>query len=584
MSFEIPGPQSRQFQQYNRSNLFGTLDSTFNIDLNTNQGAVRTTGMIKAFDEDTESDFEELAAVEFYGNDVYLLSANNVYKSATPFPSSGFTKVATPASVEVLTADMKEFNDYVYVSTIPQLGGTMFVYKYDGSSWTTVGSIGSADGNTLLEKFGDSIYVVLNFVEVRAISKADVISTTTGTLDLALPTTYPDGYSITMLKAANDKLWIGLTGAGGNKGLVYTWDGSTQNTPTSRFDLDYGVVAGIIKDGIPYVVDAIGRLMRFNGASFTEVAKLPIGPYPLEGNEQEGHFKWIHPNGITIKDNEILINIANDVGGLDTTPEKLPSGIWAYNETNGLYHKHSVTASDSGSKLDYGQNQIDRAGALKYIAPSNGSTSANGDIVAGGVFYPGSSGTRKYAVYYNDVLDTTQKYGYFTTIKIFGNIEESWSKVYATYKKLLNSGDKIVVKYRTEEDVPTQADITWVDTDTFTTTDNVSAYAEGDEVEIVRGEGGGKCAHISSISEAGGTYTVNLDDTFTGVTTNTAIARFSKWVKAGETTFDDGMQWRAFGMPVKNRSPWVQFKVCMQFTGENELYKLKAINESTVKE
>ncbi len=55
---------------------------------------------------------------------------------------------------------------------------------------------------------------------------------------------------------------------------------------------------------------------------------------------------------------------------------------------------------------------------------------------------------------------------------------------------------------------------TWTDTDSFTTTLDLSDAQVGDEIEIIAGVGSGHIAHISSLSDSSGTWTVNLDEAF----------------------------------------------------------------------
>jgi len=241
----------------------------------------------------------------------------------------------------------------------------------------------------------------------------------------------------------------------------------------------------------------------------------------------------------------------------------------------GWIHRTPISNYTS-SVLAYGQNRVSRVGALYIAKDDSAAATANGTMLLGAQIYSDAT-TTKEIIAYDDSNDAVQKYGYIVTSKIYSqNIQEAWQKIYARFKKLLDSGDSITIKYRVNDVAPTQATITWVDTDTFTTTTDVSAYVAGDEVEILQGDGAGKCAHISSISVNAGTYTVNLDDTFTGVTTNTAKARFQKWVKAGVCT-DQTVKW--YNYPLGVSDTWIQFKVCMQFTGKNELDDLILINE-----
>jgi hypothetical protein len=93
---------------------------------------------------------------------------------------------------------------------------------------------------------------------------------------------------------------------------------------------------------------------------------------------------------------------------------------------------------------------------------------------------------------------------------------------------------------------------------------------------VLQGTGSGKCAHIISVTGSG-TYTVTLDEPFTGVTTGTAKARVQNWIKL-LTVSDQGSESKK--TTTGKASERIQFKVCMQFTGEDELHELILINNT----
>jgi hypothetical protein len=115
--------------------------------------------------------------------------------------------------------------------------------------------------------------------------------------------------------------------------------------------------------------------------------------------------------------------------------------------------------------------------------------------------------------------------GYVITPRLnSSNIEDVYNSIYIKYKPL-DTDDKIIIKYKTTEKLglPKTSlegndtslwNATWTDTDTFTSTQDLSQVVAGDEIEIIAGVGSGHIAHISSISVNAGTYTVNLDDAF----------------------------------------------------------------------
>jgi hypothetical protein len=172
--------------------------------------------------------------------------------------------------------------------------------------------------------------------------------------------------------------------------------------------------------------------------------------------------------------------------------------------------------------------------------------------------------------------------GYLVTTKIEAEyITDLWQRTYLKYKKLLDSSDKIVIKYRTSEVQPIEGTITWTSTTTFTSTLDLSTIAVGDEFEGTAGTGSGQIEHITAISESAGTYTVTLENAVTGAT-GTAKGRFQKWIKLG-TIQDQTTQYKAFNFPLNANSTWIQLKVVMYFTGNDELEEISLLKEPYLK-
>lgn len=169
-------------------------------------------------------------------------------------------------------------------------------------------------------------------------------------------------------------------------------------------------------------------------------------------------------------------------------------------------------------------------------------------------------------------LKDSENRGYFVTTRLMsGQLQEQWNKIFIKHSELITDLDKIIVKYRTTKDTPltyikgsSDGLITWSDTDTFTTTDTQWAnVVAGDEVEIIQGAGSGYLVHISSISEAGGTYTVNLEESIKNISaSDTGRAIASRWTKITELnngiiTNEDG--YSEIALDVKSKA--IQFKV-----------------------
>jgi hypothetical protein len=628
MTREIP--QNRIIQTSGRSDIFGDVVETFNLDLSSNYGSIRTTGMKKVSSSITEKEgaleyadlgsfpatgdsaqiylaldsglyyswngatYISFSGIELpiafanYNGDYYFLTNDFVYMGDDDMNDT-FSKDTTSNSPDGETSstlsDMIVFNGALYIS------GSNEIMKKDGTTWSTpVTTNVTVSTPHLMTVYANRLYLTDNFTTIRSINTSDaIVATGAFTLDTGLDN---EQWSISFLESSKDRIWFGLTNKETGRGMVFQWDGKTEDTWTDSYELDSGVASGTIVGNIPHIIDLNGKVMVFSGSSFVEKARLfKKIPKLLTGANDQSNLRFIHPNGMTTDDEgRLLLLITNETEQQGLYEDTVPSGVYEYDPEIGLYHKYSLSYSPVGTTTvtDYGQTRLSiTPGALFFNKTTDPDSATNGTLLAGAIVSTDANAgysPQEYIVCINDTLDTTQKYGYFITSKIFSSsVEDTWKKIYAVYEKLLNSTDKIVVKYRTSNDVPTEATITWLDTDTFTTNDDISGYVAGNEVQVIQGTGSGKSAHISSISESGGTYTVNLDDTFTGVT-GTARALFSKWIKAGEITDANPKNWQALTTPMGNTNPYMQYKVCMQFTGKNEMYKTRVISSPNVNE
>lgn len=149
---------------------------------------------------------------------------------------------------------------------------------------------------------------------------------------------------------------------------------------------------------------------------------------------------------------------------------------------------------------------------------------------------------------------------------------DTFQDINIKYKKLINSDDKIIVKYRKVDNqlkdftTPNDTSGTWTDSDTFTTTNDMTGVATGDEIEIVAGSGAGYLVHVSSISENAGTYTINIDESIQNISASDRLVFYvSNWKKLGEITTTDPFLNKTFR--VQGATTWVQFKVELRGVG-----------------
>lgn len=162
--------------------------------------------------------------------------------------------------------------------------------------------------------------------------------------------------------------------------------------------------------------------------------------------------------------------------------------------------------------------------------------------------------------------------GYFITPKLnSSNTEEIYNDVLIKHRPL-NVDEKIIIKYRTTERIGlpfgsieyggSATAGTWTDTDTFTTTLDMSLAEVGDEIEIVAGKGAGMLFHIASLSENAGTWTVNLDETFPyAVNAETMYFYVNNFKKLGEITKETSEVIDHKSVSLNKNSKFLQLKI-----------------------
>lgn len=581
MAYQIPPQDNRSFVQDNTTDTGGNLWSSFNIDLTETQGKLQTTRTKLVTSSDDDADLERVFAFAHHSGDhwaasEYVFRGDDLGSDAFDSKQTGIDNPENLAD----NGDMLVFNDNLTIIDGDDL------YWFDGSDWEeeNYGSLNTT-GAKILESFGDRLYVSEDDKVYSFDNSATPVLSTSGsnTLDLGLG----DNYAITMLESSGDFLWIGVQSLEGSSGFIYQWDGANENTPSNKFKLDSaGVMAGIVRtnENTPTIIDVEGKIMKFNGAGFEEVTQLPLERNIMNSTLDDDNSRAIHPNGMIEFEGKILMLINTELID-ETLTKRCPAGVWEYSENNGLYHKYSLSYSavgDTGTTniSDYGQVKIGTPGALFATIPARGSNSDQPKLLIGSGYHKDGSSTESFGIWVNDEARATQELGYIVTPQLFaGGIHDAWQELYVRYKDFVNGDDKIIVKTRTRDIEPIKADINWIDTKTFTTTDDISAVQEGWEVEIVQGKGGAYSRHVKEINASSSTYEVVLDEEI-DVATGSAKARLTNWEKQGEITSGLEEQWQS--MPIDDDDVWLQVKLVFIGTGDNEFYDMTVLNSEGV--
>lgn len=426
------------------------------------------------------------------------------------------------------------------------------------SSWwvLTLGKTAMSTSNPhLLEQFLNLLIVTDGNV-VHTIDDSLVVNTNRITL--------PKEYQIIWTANDGHRIYFGTKNTRGLPSLVFPWNGTSKTYDSPLPVYDSYSLAGVAKDGIMHVINGKGQLLANNGSAFEEVAALPVASAVKEWINKYAALAYrVHANGMAIIDGNIHILLDGMMLHASTKPflEDQLSGIWAYEPGIGLYNKYSIGQYDGATDDDWGAGRVSKVGALAETDKQNGK------FLAGATVYSDGASTEIDALITLQGEDTVTQRGYFITPKMSpeGAIA-FWRRMTLVFKKMKNSTDRIIIKYRVEEDATLISNngglkyftATWTDTDTFTIADaTFSVVVAGEEVEFLCGKGAGATAHISTITGASPNYTVNLDEPIPNAT-GTAIVRVQNWTKLGAVS---SQAIRRKTYRIAKKSPWIQFKV-----------------------
>jgi hypothetical protein len=578
--FKIPNPTTKRFFQANKGGLFGNIFATWNMDFFSAPGKIRIspqTEVVVSSDDDADmKDPVAFVRTDADGTDRWwALCGDELFKSFTSDPTSAWSQDAianTPSLNDYRYSDIVEFNGALIVSGTRATNNDMA--RLSGGAWTQQWWTVTLGQSALTASMVHPLHVTDD--EKLLIGDANFVHMVDTNDNVSYKRLkFPSQYNVTWIRSEGKAIWIGCRNTKGGNARVFWWDGYSENYNDGFRIIGPECYSGVLKNGIPYTVNRKGELLKFTGGGFSQKAVFPVfskiskffetyittNPFP------------IGRNGMALIDNEIHITCAAITGLAVPQLENMLAGIWVYSEENGLHHRYSITKDTGAGIVDYGSPMIIHPGALVETEPDLGKFLVGARLYKDNII--GAGGTEIHVICYLNTDDDIAKSGYFITSEMTINeIEEQWQKLWLKIKKLANATDKIIVKYRTEITSLGDPDTfrngakmgTWSDDDTFTTDADLSNVLAGDEVEIGSGEGSGLSAKIESISEAGGTYTVNIGETVSGASGNINF-RVSRWKQIGSDITSQTIKKKDFSL--SPNSTWIQFKIILFGTGSS---------------
>jgi len=382
-----------------------------------------------------------------------------------------------------------------------------------------------------------------NIPVIHTIDKDDNVSESRLTFDA--------DYTVRHIITSSNRFWFLLQHDYDGHAKVIEWDGFSPSY-NNEYNLmgSYPLTGFIVRD-VPYAITELGYVFRFNGGGFEKVQSFNIDEEQITFGTSLTAEATIKPYGTWVDGDIVYINVGMPLrleSGAATLQgaRRGRSGVWIFNTRNlNLYHHRGLGERLSGGYRNYGNPIVDSPGAI-----IKANTGASQILIASAGIYTGGAtwvtGTEQ--VLYRDGIPTTTALnrGYIITPYIpINEIETTWEALWVKFKKFIDSGNKIIVKWRTTEsliqqdDVGTNNDIfsplqfagTWASTTTFTCK-VPTGVGIGDEVEVLSGDNAGCSFNISNLSatpDGSTSITVTIDEATPQSSTDTAVFRFDNW-------------------------------------------------------
>lgn len=665
----IPSPQTKQWVQANKGEIFGNLYRTRNIDLD-EKGYLKLAKRANMID----SSGKMLNCFYFAAANLYIVpTATTVYQI-----SSDLNTVASVTAATGSNPTLSIYGDGLMFNALAYFSSTSTLHKMDSSLNFT--SLSGSITFTSSKFHPLCVFESLNYLAVGDANTVKLYSTAEALIETL---TIPQEYEVTWLVYKDQNLYIGTRNLQGGQAKMFIWNGSG-----TAFQASYGFNAEWSFSGCEYgssiaSITSNGEIVYFTGGGFEQIFALPVystgyqwwkaGVNPTEGKVQR--------RGMLADGKKLYIVLSGHLGEYPYNLEAQPSGLWCYDPEVGLYHKaggnenqtsntktvssvddatdeitlSSSTTAITGTPCYYNGGGIDAG--VYYIIRVSGTvlkmartitdalagtavdltTTTVGTLYLDPIVQYGANGfqtlstadeqvgaiakIKNYAstqwfaqqliwgstIYKNTSISapasTTglmtfgfgENRGDIVTTKIFASEKEDvWNRVIVKVNNILNTNDKVVVKYRIidDEGMPfssaqfqgsfARTPITWTSSTTFTT--NADAYTEwvnadiGDEVSFLAGNGAGWTAHITDITESSGVFTVTIDEIYgfyaSGDSANVSV---QNWVKLGTLTSTDGVLQKEFN--INEKSNWIQFKLEIRGVGV-KIQELQVINKT----
>ena len=541
----------KQVIQSNEGDYNGNLWATFNIDLNSNPGTIKTAPRLTQALGADDIGTDVVQAITIYDGEYFVVTNDRVLSCSVnndPTDSNNWTAVSTLGIEDLgLETDATSFNGNLLIS----LGND--IMSWDGSAkdddWWTATTSGSA----LTANFPHTMKVLRTGNDTLFVTDKNLVryyNAAAGHTTITLESLFVAN----TLTPSLDRMWVGTYTEVEENAFIYELRVG-DDIAYNAYEVDGRACLSMFTyRNTPLVITEKGYIQAYNGAGFETVAQFP---WANQSKVMEGCRPGlvqntptalaIHPKGAQVSGKYcyIFVNTDDEFESNDVMlNERGYAGIWVLDlETYSLSHRGAIT----NESTDYGVSQIALSGPVlitntPYTRVMIGSEIGNNN----GVWMEGT--------------ETPQ--GFFITTRHEAQSVDDAFETLVSKVDSLDTNETVTFKYKdvSKPDFPYYVDsITWYDGDRFTTTDALTDVEVGDEIFILKGHQAGKMAHITAI-EGGTTKTVTVDESL-GTLNELSDVQIEKWrkINTGHTSADGEVKKIGAGKV----SPSRQYKVVM---------------------
>lgn len=569
-------PKLNPIVQTNKGKIKDTIWSTFNIDLNTEEGKISISPRLE------------------YTTDIFDLTGINSTMYDFTYFDNRYIGICEDHILATTGSEMND--DWEIVSSTQTITADSAVDIFNGvwvvvnqnnivtnttidSSFTTRGTVANTPHTTCV--FEDRFYYTDENTKIKSMNTSYAISET-GSYTLDIAGALYDNPIITKIISDTNGIWFMGIFEDKRGGFIGYWDGVTENVPDFNKPTSEGLLSACLKDGEVYMFNARGKVLVYENGKFVEKGRLPIKNEILHRIANDKSARMIHPNGMMVAEDEIymLINAKTSDSVFDEVApiENMPSGIWSLHPEYGMYHKYSPSLNSyNGPITDFGTDGVAEVGALypqqgfRFLTPTT-----QKEFLAGITAMSNVSNKKSYIYYLNSQNDR-KKSGYIITNQIQAeNIEESFREVVVVCNELQNTSDSVKVYYRDTDVDGVFIKINWLNTSDFTTLSDTTGVATGDMVQVLQGDGAGFHGFVTDF--VSGTTSTIRTDLDCGVANNTGYVRLQKWKLIGSI---EGIGEFLVKASVGVSKPKIQVKIIGTGTGKNPTIE-RIIIDSTI--